>query len=189
MSVSQVAAYYPAAVGTMPRSRSPTPSRPFSYPEYGHTPHIPAGHAHDIQDVHDSQDSVVSAVSSTFSAPWLPSSSSTLSTSTVPDADSTPAPPAHEAPDHAKLPRLDAAADAPRTGDTTAGPNPLASPVAQGSKRKADEPLKAPTAAMDTPVTRVFAHKRNKSMDVHGGSRIGEVRNPSHALMCLFADG
>lgn len=203
MSVSQVAAYYPAtAVGTMPTSRSPTPSRPFSYPEYGQPPHTPTGHAHDthdlhdLHDLHDTQGSVVSAVSSTFSAPWLPSSSSTLSTSTVPEGDSTSTRPAHIAPVHSKLseearlasppdarpgfaqpepPRLDAAPDAPPTGDTAAGSNPLASPVTQGSKRKADEPLMVPTAAMDTPVARVFAHKRNKSMDVHSGSRIGEL--------------
>lgn len=74
-------------------------------------------------------------------------------------------------------PRIDAAAaNAPRTGDTTAGPMSLASPMAQGSKRKADGSLKGIPLGIDSPVVRVPAHKRNKSMDTHSVTRIGEVR-------------
>ncbi|KAI8941537.1 hypothetical protein NX059_002753 [Plenodomus lindquistii] len=206
--MSQVAAYYPA-VGTMRKSRSPTPSRPISYPQYGHLPIAPSEHAstaqpHDIstdhrQDLQDSQDSVASAVSSTFSAPRLPSSSSNLSTSTVAEVESTNSSTANVVPSQSKpteasmpnspnqahagdaqqhAPSIDiAAANAPRTGDTAATPMPpLASPISQGFKRKADEPLKGAGMGSDAPIARVLSHKRNKSMDVHSGSsRIGEL--------------
>ncbi|CBX99073.1 hypothetical protein LEMA_P083120.1 [Plenodomus lingam JN3] len=205
--MSQVAAYYPA-VGTMRKSRSPTPSRPFSYPEYGNSPIAPSEHANTVpevdisttprQDIQHSQDSVLSAVSSTFSAPRLPSSSSNLSTSTtVAEAESTQPSSANVVPSQIKpsevsmpdsptqaraegaqpnAPRIDrAAANAPRTGDTAAAAMPLESPIAQGFKRKADEPWKSAGSGSDVPTARLPAHKRNKSTDVHSSTRIGEL--------------
>jgi len=78
---------------------------------------------------------------------------------------------------HANVPRIDTvAANAPRTGDTAASPMALDSPVAHGFKRTADGSLKG-TEDIEKKVNRpLAAHKRNKSMDVQSGRRIGEVR-------------
>lgn len=80
----------------------------------------------------------------------------------------------------ASAPQIDiAAANAPPSGYTAADPMPLASPITQGFKRKADGSFKANGLGLDSPVARVPAHKRNKSMDTHSGTRIGEVRASS----------
>ncbi|KAH9871151.1 hypothetical protein J1614_006726 [Plenodomus biglobosus] len=206
--MSQVAAYYPA-VGTMRKSRSPTPGRPFSYPESANLPIGPPDDAdtaqgpnistQPTQDIEGSQDSVVSAVSSIFSVPRLPSSSSAsnLSTTTAAEGESAHTLLANAAPDQIKATEVPmpnspaqaragdaqpdappinmAAANAPRTGDTAASAMPLESPMAQGFKRKADAPLKSVGLGADAPTARVPAHKRNKSMDMHSGTRIGEL--------------
>ena len=84
--------------------------------------------------------------------------------------------------------RIDiAAANTPRTGDTTASPMSLASPVTQGFKRTADGSVKGIGLGIDTPSKPIAAHKRNKSMDTHSATRIGEVRN-TRATVCRFAD-
>jgi hypothetical protein len=160
-----------------------------------HTPAIITVHK---QDLPDSQESVISTVSSTCSAPKLPSSASNLSTSTTTETESTTpsttnvaatqskptetpmpkSPDQARAPDaRANAPRVDtAAANAPQTGDTTAGPMPLQSPINQGFKRTADGSLKGEESVEHSTAERKFAHahKRNKSMDTH---RIGEVRD------------
>lgn len=75
----------------------------------------------------------------------------------------------------ANAPSIDTAvANAPRAGDTAAGPMSLASPVAQGFKRTADGTVKRLGLGMDS-VPGPTPHKRNKSMDTHSGTRIGEV--------------
>jgi hypothetical protein len=76
-------------------------------------------------------------------------------------------------------PRIDtAAANAPRTGDTAASPMSLTSPATAGFKRTADGSVKGVGLGIDSPsaFTPAHAHKRNKSMDTHSGTRIGEVR-------------
>lgn len=76
----------------------------------------------------------------------------------------------------AKPPQIDAgAANASRTGDTTAEATPLESPATQGFKRTADGSVKGDGAVVQPAARSVTAsaHKRNKSMDTH---RIGEVR-------------
>ncbi|KAF2127596.1 hypothetical protein P153DRAFT_387338 [Dothidotthia symphoricarpi CBS 119687] len=145
----------------------------------------------------DSQESVLSSVSSNFSVPALPSSSSNISTSTVTDTDLTSPASTHvysglsrptEKPTEISssqsyganarfnAARIDTvAANAQRTGDTAASPMSICSPAFQGTKRTADGSLKAVGPATVTPAGRVFAHKRNKSMDTHSGTRIGEL--------------
>jgi hypothetical protein len=149
--------------------------------------------------VPESQESVESTISSTFSAPALASTSSNLSS----DQDvASPSKPNGQA-DHCRpvqepmpasssrahshvatvdTPKIDAAAaNAPQTGHTTAIPMPLASPTTQGFKRSADGSVKGDDSST-SPARRTFAHKRNKSMDTHSGTRIGEVREsrPTH---------
>ena len=78
----------------------------------------------------------------------------------------------------ANAPRIDTvAANAQRTGDTTA-PSPMAldSPLAHGFKRTADGSVKGTERPEQKGSAPSAAHKRNKSMDIHSGSRIGEVR-------------
>jgi hypothetical protein len=77
----------------------------------------------------------------------------------------------------ANTPRIDtvAAANAPRTGDTAASPMALDSPVAHGFKRTAAGDIKGPEGVVKKANVALGAHKRNKSMDIHSGSRIGEV--------------
>ncbi|KAL6708016.1 hypothetical protein ACN47E_003450 [Coniothyrium glycines] len=162
-----------------------------------HPPAIAAGHR---QHFPQSQESLHSAASSTFSLPGLPSSSSTLSTSTAADTESTspssanaaprqarmpeavmttPATPGHAPPPgraRAHAPHIDTvAANAPRAGDTAASPMSLASPMTQGFKRSADGSVKGIGLGIDTPAKPIAAHKRNKSMDTHSGTRIGEL--------------
>lgn len=75
----------------------------------------------------------------------------------------------------AKPPQIDAgAANASRTGDTTAEATPLESPATQGFKRTADGFVKGDGAVVQPAARSVTAsaHKRNKSMDTH---RIGEL--------------
>ncbi|KAF1836473.1 hypothetical protein BDW02DRAFT_238292 [Decorospora gaudefroyi] len=147
-------------------------------------------------ELQNSQESVQSTVSSTFSAPALPSSSSNLSTSTTADTetDLTTPPSTHVAgqskPTEAAMPdssvearggdtrpRIDtAAANAPRVRDTTAtSPMLLESPATQGFKRTADGSVKGIGLVIESPSGPISAHKRNKSMDTHSGTRIGEL--------------
>jgi hypothetical protein len=86
-------------------------------------------------------------------------------------------------------PRVDTAAAKPRAGDTAASPKPLESPTTQGAKRTADGSVKTVGVALETPSTYrpMAAHKRNKSMDTHSGTRIGEVRSVAQAHV-LTAD-
>ncbi|KAL1795632.1 hypothetical protein ACET3X_005856 [Alternaria dauci] len=143
----------------------------------------------------DSQESVQSAVSSTFSAPALASSSSNLSTSTTTETDLTTLSPTNAAPQSEALeapmpkpssqptagdvpaaPRIDtAAANALQNGDTTASPMPPESPATQGAKRTVDGSLKSAGLVPEPSSVRTYAHKRNKSMDTHSGTRIGEL--------------
>ena len=141
----------------------------------------------------ESQESVESTVSSTFSAPALASTSSNLSE----DQDvASPSKPNGQA-DHSRLiqepmpsspsrvhshvatvdaPRIDAAAaNASPTGHTTATPMSQTSPTTQGFKRSADGSVKG-DGSSTSPSRRTFVHKRNKSMDTHSNTRIGEVR-------------
>ncbi|KAL6160690.1 hypothetical protein ACJQWK_11898 [Exserohilum turcicum] len=141
------------------------------------------------QDLRASQESVQSPVSSTFSAPALAESSSTLSTcttiTTTTDTDSKPAdppmlgPPLQSCPgDAPAAPRLDtAAAKAPPASDTAVSPKHQESSATHGSKRSADGSLKSAGAPLPTPSTYrpMAAHKRNKSMDTHSVTRIGEL--------------
>lgn len=139
----------------------------------------------------ESQESVLSTISSTFSAPALPSTSSNLSSDydaaspTAPNGsanhekftqESMPA--SSRMHDHfarGDVPLIDtAAANAPQYSHTTTTPMPLISPTTQGFKRSADGSVKGSGSAT-SPIERVFAHKRNKSMDTHSSSRIGEV--------------
>jgi hypothetical protein len=78
----------------------------------------------------------------------------------------------------ADAPRIDTvAANAPRTGDTAAAsPMVLDSPMAHGFKRTADGTVKGTEKVEHYVITPLAAHKRNKSMDAHSVSRIGEVR-------------
>ncbi|USP75602.1 uncharacterized protein yc1106_02876 [Curvularia clavata] len=150
-------------------------------------------------DFRASQDSNHSAVSSTFSAPALASSSSTLSTSTTTETESTAPSSTHvesqgksavaptpmlEQPaktsgvDARAAPRIDTAPvkESP-SGDTAASPKSLESPATQGSKRTADGSLKTAGVVLEAPASYrpMAAHKRNKSMDTHSGTRIGEL--------------
>ncbi|KAF2279344.1 uncharacterized protein EI97DRAFT_173379 [Westerdykella ornata] len=151
------------------------------------------GTAHSAE-LPNSQESATSAASSTFSAPGLPSSSSNLSNSTVAETDfkstvtsypssqnkvedeALPRPPEPEAQDaHLARHPIDAV-EPPRTGNTTASPMPVDSPVfAQGSKRTASGMLKGPVLTMDSVPTGRTIHKRNKSMEARPGGRIGEL--------------
>ncbi|KAH7084214.1 hypothetical protein FB567DRAFT_528597 [Paraphoma chrysanthemicola] len=195
---SEVEAYYPAATimaNSEPHSRnSRLPIATSDNPNINHTSATPTVHKSDLQD---SQESTASTVSSTFSAPKLPSSSSNLSTSTVADTDfafqssnvafsqsikpveasmppSPNRPRVNDAP--AAAPRIDTdAANAPRTGDTAASPMALDSPLAQGFKRTADGTVKGAGVAAHSYHGKMAAHKRNKSMDTHSGTRIGEL--------------
>ncbi|CAN9378711.1 unnamed protein product [Alternaria alternata] len=144
---------------------------------------------------HNSQESVQSAVSSTFSAPALPSSSSNLSTSTTTETDLTtlsstnvanqskpleapmPKPSSQAAAgDVPAAPRIDtAAANALQNGGTAASSMTPESPATQGSKRTVDGSLKSAGPVPEAPSVRTYAHKRNKSMDTHSGTRIGEL--------------
>jgi len=182
-----VEAYYPAAA----RSVSPHGERALvniaPSDTAGTIPHAAVAPEHP-RDLPDSQESVFSAASSTFSAPKLPSSGSTVSTSTSAETEDTSyvglsqskpleAPMPAEADARADAPRIDAAAaNAPRTGDTAAGPMSLESPTAQGFKRTADGSVKGAGQATYSSAGPAAAHKRNKSMDTHAGTRIGEVR-------------
>jgi hypothetical protein len=178
-----VEAHYPAAARLSERALvnlapADTPST---------IPHAAVASEHP-RDLPDSQESVFSAASSTFSALKLPSSGSTVSTSTSAETEDTfhvapnqskpiEAPMPAEADARADAPRIDAAtANAPRTGDTAASPMSLESPIAQGFKRAADGSVKGSGQAMHSSARPATAHKRNKSMDTHAGTRIGEVR-------------
>jgi hypothetical protein len=78
----------------------------------------------------------------------------------------------------AVAPRMDAhAGNAPRTGDTAASPMGIDSPLTQGYKRTADGAVKGSVLAAHSLYGNMAAHKRNKSMDTHSGTRIGEVRD------------
>jgi hypothetical protein len=78
----------------------------------------------------------------------------------------------------ANAPRIDVvAANAPRTGYTAASPMSLDSPMTHGFKRKADGAENGTGEAAQGSVGPSSAHKRNKSMDIHGITRIGEVRS------------
>lgn len=145
----------------------------------------------------ESQESVESAISSTFSAPAPASTSSNLSS----DQDVASPPKSNGQVDYSRstqepMPRpprpiyshvakiaasqIDtAAANAPQTGHTTAAPMSPASPITQGFKRSADGSVKGSSTS---PTERTFAHKRNKSMDTHSSTRIGEVceSRPGH---------
>jgi hypothetical protein len=143
--------------------------------------------------VPESQESVESTVSSTFSAPALASTSSNLSSDQDVASPSKPSGQAHHSsPVHEPMPaspsrthsrvatvdapRIDAAAaNAPQAGHTTATPMPRRSPTTQGFKRSADGLVKG-GGSSTSPTQRTFAHKRNKSMDTHSNTRIGEVR-------------
>ena len=84
---------------------------------------------------------------------------------------------AHSQATKADVPQIDtAAANAPQTGRTTATPMSLFPPTVQGFKRSADGSVKG-DGSTTSPTERTFAHKRNKSMDTHSSSRIGEVRD------------
>ncbi|KAF1939795.1 hypothetical protein EJ02DRAFT_456563 [Clathrospora elynae] len=73
-------------------------------------------------------------------------------------------------------PRIDTAtANALRTGDTAASPMSLDAPAAQGSKRTANGSVKGAGRGIDSPSAPAIVHKRNKSMDAHSGTRIGEL--------------
>jgi hypothetical protein len=60
----------------------------------------------------------------------------------------------------------------------------LDSPVAHGFKRTANGDLKGPEGVVKKAHVPLGAHKRNKSMDIHSGSRIGEVCG--HMLVSLL---
>ncbi|KAJ4988440.1 hypothetical protein SVAN01_06057 [Stagonosporopsis vannaccii] len=142
-------------------------------------------------DVPESQESVDSTVSSIFSAPALASTSSNLSsdhdvTSLSEPNDSvgydkppqkpmptSPSRGGHVVEDHVS--QIDTtAANASQLGHTTATPVSLASPTVQGFKRSADGSMKG-IESRTSPKERAFAHKRNKSMDTHSSTRIGEL--------------
>ncbi|KAF7679167.1 hypothetical protein GT037_002915 [Alternaria burnsii] len=164
-------------------------------PEHANTAHTAAIAAADDPVSHNSQESVQSAVSSTFSAPALPSSSSNLSTSTTTETDLTtlsstnvanqskppeapmPKPSSQAAAgDVPAAPRIDtAAANALQNGGTAASSMTPESPATQGSKRTVDGSLKSAGPVPEAPSVRTYAHKRNKSMDTHSGTRIGEL--------------
>ncbi|KAF3041930.1 hypothetical protein E8E12_007778 [Didymella heteroderae] len=82
--------------------------------------------------------------------------------------------------DHSHVATLDApqidaaAANAPQTGHTTATPMSQSFPTTQGFKRSADGSVKGDGSSA-SPTERTFAHKRNKSMDTHSSTRIGEL--------------
>ncbi|KAJ4364672.1 hypothetical protein N0V83_009269 [Neocucurbitaria cava] len=187
-----------------PRARLPQPIHREEHRHLPIAPSEDANAAHTavLAAVHhaaipDSQESVLSPVSSTFSAPALPSSSSNLSTSTAAETDfiapssanvtsshhkppqvAMPSSPSQaRGPDaQAKVPRVDtAAANATRTGNTAASPMSLDSPATQGSKRTADGTVKGVGLGIDSVAGFTAAHKRNKSMDTHSGTRIGEL--------------
>ncbi|KAF2736782.1 hypothetical protein EJ04DRAFT_596143 [Polyplosphaeria fusca] len=150
------------------------------------------------RELPDSQESFVSTASSTFAVPTLLPSSSNVSnstgagteftspsTSTLPSSQSQPRarvdPPSpsqvrvQDARAHA--PRLDTTA--PQTGDTTASPMFIDSPVfAQGAKRTADGAVKDMSLTGNAgPATAAGqGHKRTKSTESGSNSRIGEVR-------------
>lgn len=148
----------------------------------------------------ESQESVESTISSTFSAPALASTSSNLSE----DQDvASPSKPNGQA-DHSRpvqepvpaspsrthshvatvdAPRIDAAAaNASQPGHTAATPMSQTSPTTQGFKRSADGSVKGDSSST-SPTQRAFAHKRNKSMDTHSNTRIGEVRDSRSRYM------
>lgn len=75
------------------------------------------------------------------------------------------------------IPRIDTtAANAPHAGNIAASPMALDSPITQGFKRTADGAVKGIESVDFRAIAPMAAHKRNKSMDVHSSSRIGEVR-------------
>ncbi|UPX10133.1 uncharacterized protein EKO05_0000804 [Ascochyta rabiei] len=143
-------------------------------------------------DVPESQESVISTISSTFSAPALPSTSSNLSS----DYDGASPSEPNEQASHGKtaqapsptssscihgqaartsVPQIaTAAANTPQTGYTTATSMSLISPTTQGFKRSADGSVKG-HGSTTSPKEGMFAHKRNKSMDTHSSTRIGEL--------------
>lgn len=141
----------------------------------------------------ESQESVESTVSSTFSAPALASTSSNLSSDqdvASPSKSNGQAEysrsaqkPMLASPSRAyshvaivDAPRIDAtAANALQLDHTTATPMSQTSPTATGLKRSADGSVKG-AGSSTSPTQRTFAHKRNKSMDTHSSTRIGEVR-------------
>ena len=63
----------------------------------------------------------------------------------------------------------------PKPSSQTAAGDVPAAPT-QGSKRTVDGSLKSAGPVPEAPSVRTYAHKRNKSMDTHSGTRIGEVR-------------
>lgn len=142
----------------------------------------------------DSQESFVSTASSSFAAPALLSSSSNISNFTAltspttsnvnssqgqPSERPVPPSPAQVRPQHSQHapPPIDTA-NPPSSGNTTASPMSLDSPVlAQGSKRTADGALKDAGASLNTPAPAPNGgHKRTKSMESGSNPRIGKVR-------------
>ncbi|KAF1924896.1 uncharacterized protein M421DRAFT_103457 [Didymella exigua CBS 183.55] len=135
---------------------------------------------------------VASTISSTFSGPALASTSSNLSSdqdvasSSKSNGQAVYSNPVQEpmstSPSRiyghvarVDAPQIDtAAANAPQTGHTTAIPMSLVSPTAQGFKRSADGLMKGDRSST-SPTERNSAHKRNKSMDTHSNTRIGEL--------------
>ncbi|KAF1361508.1 hypothetical protein EJ07DRAFT_111277, partial [Lizonia empirigonia] len=143
-------------------------------------------------DVPESQESVLSTISSTFSAPALPSTSSNLSSDydaasptgpngaashSKPTEESMPASPSRIRGQAARgdAPPIDtAAANAPQSGRTAATPMSMISPTTQSFKRSADGSVKGNGSSAGLNEQHL-AHKRNKSMDTHSSTRIGEL--------------
>ncbi|KAH6629511.1 hypothetical protein C7974DRAFT_394643 [Boeremia exigua] len=143
-------------------------------------------------DVPESQESVESTISSIFSAPTLGSTSSNISSdhdvaslsgpSGLAGQSKSTQKPIPTSPSRAYSYAISgdvtqmhaAAANALRTGHTAAAPVSRVSPTTQGSKRSADGSVKDHELNISSK-ERVFAHKRNKSMDVHSSTRIGEL--------------
>ncbi|KAJ8109563.1 hypothetical protein OPT61_g7364 [Boeremia exigua] len=142
-------------------------------------------------EIPESQESVDSTISSIFSAPGLASTSSNLSSDHDAASLSEPNGPASysrstqeamtSSPSrtHSRaagvVVQIDtAAANAPGPGHTTATPMSQVSPTMQGFKRSADGVVKG-QEINTSPKARAFAHKRNKSMDTHASTRIGEL--------------
>lgn len=128
----------------------------------------------------------MSTASSTFSAPHLPSSSSNLSVSTTGDTEITSpplsktsstqkTPAAHAIPPSPGRSRGPDATNAPRTGDTAAGPMSSNPPAMQGLKRAADGSPKGFDRPSNSTVAPVVGHKRTKSVEAGSNGRIGQL--------------
>lgn len=151
------------------------------------------------RDLPDSQESYMSTASSTFSAPHLPSSSSNLSVSTTGDTEITSpplsktsstqkTPAAHAIPPSPGRSRGPDATNAPRTGDTAAGPMSSNPPAMQGLKRAADGSPKGFDRPSNSTVAPVVGHKRTKSVEAGSNGRIGQVRDNSSVLEQKLGD-